>query len=154
MAYAPTPPSYYTKGRYLMDWKLELVPIPVSDVDRAKAFYAERVGFNVDLDVSAATDPRVSDERRVVQLTPPGSACSIAFGIGVVDTPPGSVQGLHLVVSDINAARAELLERGVDVGEVEDLGELCMHPSAIRTGTAGPCSSCPISLRPERPLLP
>jgi len=105
-----------------MDWKLELVPIPISDVDQAKAFYAERVGFNVDLDVSAATDPRVSDERRVVQLTPPGSACSIAFGIGIVDTPPGSVQGLHLVVSDINAARAEILERGVDVGEVEDLG--------------------------------
>ena len=111
-----------------MDWKLELVPLPVSDVDRAKAFYAERVGFNVDLDVSAATDPRVSDERRVVQLTPPGSACSIAFGIGVVDTPPGSVQGLHLVVSDINAARAELLERGVDVGEVEDLGGVLYAP--------------------------
>jgi catechol 2,3-dioxygenase-like lactoylglutathione lyase family enzyme len=74
-----------------MDWKLELVPMPVSDVDRAKAFYAEQLGFNVDLDVSAATDPRVSDERRVVQLTPPGSACSIAFGIGIVDTPPGSV---------------------------------------------------------------
>jgi catechol 2,3-dioxygenase-like lactoylglutathione lyase family enzyme len=111
-----------------MDWKLELVPIPVSDVDRAKAFYAERVGFNVDLDVSAATDPRVSDERRVVQLTPPGSACSIAFGIGIVDTPPGSVQGLHLVVSDINAARAELLERGVDVGEVEDLGGILYAP--------------------------
>ena len=111
-----------------MDWKLELVPLPVSDVDRAKAFYSERVGFNVDLDVSAATDPRVSDERRVVQLTPPGSACSIAFGIGVVDTPPGSVQGLHLVVSDINAARAELLERGVDVGEVEDLGGVLYAP--------------------------
>ena len=111
-----------------MDWKLELVPLPVSDVDRAKAFYAERVGFNVDLDVSAATDPRVSDERRVVQLTPPGSACSIAFGIGVVDTPPGSVQGLHLVVSDINAARAELLERGVEVGEVEDLGGVLYAP--------------------------
>jgi catechol 2,3-dioxygenase-like lactoylglutathione lyase family enzyme len=111
-----------------MDWKLELVPIPISDVDRAKAFYAERVGFNVDLDVSAATDPRVSDERRVVQLTPPGSACSIAFGIGIVDTPPGSVQGLHLVVSDINAARAELLERGVDVGEVEDLGGVLYAP--------------------------
>ena len=111
-----------------MDWKLELVPLPISDVDRAKAFYAERVGFNVDLDVSAATDPRVSDERRVVQLTPPGSACSIAFGIGVVDTPPGSVQGLHLVVSDINAARAELLERGVDVGEVEDLGGVLYAP--------------------------
>lgn len=105
-----------------MDWKLELVPIPVSDVDRAKAFYAEKVGFNVDLDVSADTDHRVSDEMRVVQLTPPGSACSIAFGIGIVDTPPGSVQALHLVVSDINAARAELLERGVEVGEVQDLG--------------------------------
>src|SRR5215204_1876334 len=145
LPYAPTTPSHYTKGRCFMDWKLELVPIPISDVDQAKAFYAERVGFNVDLDVSAATDPRVSDERRVVQLTPPGSACSIAFGIGIVDTPPGSVQGLHLVVSDINAARAEILERGVDVGEVEDLGGSCMHPSAIRTGTAGPCSSCPIS---------
>jgi len=111
-----------------MDWNLELVPIPISDVDQAKAFYAERVGFNVDLDVSAATDPRVSDERRVVQLTPPGSACSIAFGIGIVDTPPGSVQGLHLVVSDINAARAEILERGVDVGEVEDLGGVLYAP--------------------------
>ena len=128
MPYAPTTPSHYTKGRCPMDWKLELVPLPVSDVDRAKAFYAERVGFNVDLDVSAATDPRVSDERRVVQLTPPGSACSIAFGIGVVDTPPGSVQGLHLVVSDINAARAELLERGVEVGEVEDLGGVLYAP--------------------------
>ena len=105
-----------------MDWKLELVPIPVSDVDRAKAFYAEKVGFNVDLDVNADNDHRVSDEMRVVQLTPPGSACSIAFGTGIVDTPPGSVQALHLVVSDINAARAELVERGVEVGEVQDLG--------------------------------
>ena len=105
-----------------MDWKLELVPIPVSDVDRAKAFYAEKVGFNVDLDVSADNDHRVSDEMRVVQLTPPGSTCSITFGIGVVGTPPGSVQGLHLVVSDINAARAELVERGVEVGEAQDLG--------------------------------
>jgi catechol 2,3-dioxygenase-like lactoylglutathione lyase family enzyme len=105
-----------------MDWKLELVPIPVSDVDRAKAFYAEKVGFNVDLDVNADNDHRVSDEMRVVQLTPPGSACSIAFGTGIVDTPPGSVQALHLVVSDINAARVELVERGVEVGEVQDLG--------------------------------
>ena len=111
-----------------MDWKLELVPIPVSDVDRAKAFYAEKVGFNVDLDVSAETDHRVSDERRVVQLTPPGSACSIAFGIGIVDTPPGSVQGLHLVVSDIEAARAELIDRGVEVGEVQDLGGVLYAP--------------------------
>ncbi len=111
-----------------MDWKLELVPIPVSDVDRAKAFYAEKVGFNVDLDVNADTDHRVSDEMRVVQLTPRGSACSIAFGIGVVNTPPGSVQGLHLVVSDINAARAELADRGVDVGEVQDLGGVLYAP--------------------------
>jgi catechol 2,3-dioxygenase-like lactoylglutathione lyase family enzyme len=111
-----------------MDWKLELVPIPVSDVDRAKAFYAEKVGFNVDLDVNADTDHRVSDERRVVQLTPPGSACSIAFGIGIVDTPPGSVQGLHLIVPDIEAARAELVDRGVEVGEVQDLGGVLYAP--------------------------
>ena len=111
-----------------MDWKLELVPIPVSDVDRAKAFYAEKVGFNVDLDVNADPDHRVSDERRVVQMTPPGSACSIAFGIGIVDTPPGSVQGLHLVVSDIKAARAKLVDRGVEVGEVQDLGGVLYAP--------------------------
>ena len=111
-----------------MDWRLELVPIPVSDVDRAKAFYAEKVGFNVDLDVNASTDHRVTDERRVVQLTPPGSACSIAFGIGIVNTPPGSVQGLHLVVSDIEAARTELIDRGVEVGEVQDLGGVLYAP--------------------------
>ena len=99
-----------------MDWKLELVPIPVSDVDRAKAFYAEKAGFDVDHDY------RGGDEFRVVQLTPPGSACSIAIGTGIIDTPPGSVQGLHLIVEDINTARAELAERGVDVGEVRDLG--------------------------------
>ncbi len=106
-----------------------MVPIPVSDVDRAKAFYAEKVGFNVDLDVSAETDPKVSDQRRVVQLTPPGSACSIALGIGVVQTPPGCVQeALHLVVSDIEAARAELVDRGVEVGKVEDLGGVLYVP--------------------------
>ncbi len=97
-----------------MDWKLELVAVPVSDVDRAKAFYTEKAGFNAD------HDHRVSDEIRFVQLTPPGSACSIAIGMGIVDTPPGSVQGLQLVVSDINAARAELLERGVEVSGVEE----------------------------------
>ena len=111
-----------------MDYRLELVPIPVSDVDRAKAFYAEKAGFEVDLDVSADTDHRVSDERRVVQLTPPGSACSIAFGIGILDTQPGSVQALHLVVSDIEAARAELIDRGVEVGEVQDLGGVLYAP--------------------------
>ena len=105
-----------------MDMKLELVPVPVTDVDRAKAFYAESLGFDVDLDVHAGTDQRVEGGTRVVQLTPPGSACSIAIGIGILNTPPGSVQALHLVVSDIDAARAELAGRGVEVGEVQDLG--------------------------------
>ena len=97
-----------------MDWKLELVPVPVSDVDRAKDFYTQKAGFNAD------HDHTVSDEIRFVQLTPPGSACSIALGKGVVDTPPGSLAGLQLVVSDIEAARTELAERGVDVGEVQE----------------------------------
>jgi catechol 2,3-dioxygenase-like lactoylglutathione lyase family enzyme len=97
-----------------MDWKLELVAVPVSDVDRAKAFYTDKVGFNAD------HDHRVSDELRFVQLTPPGSACSIALGIGVADTPPGSVAGLQLVVSDIKAARGELAQRGVEVSEVQE----------------------------------
>ncbi len=97
-----------------MDWKLELVVVPVSDVDRAKAFYTEKVGFNVD------HDTRVSEEVRVVQLTPPGSACSIAIGMGIVESQPGSVQGLQLVVSDIETARAELVERGVEVSEVQE----------------------------------
>jgi predicted enzyme related to lactoylglutathione lyase len=95
-----------------MDWKLELVAIPVSDVDRAKAFYTDQVGFNAD------HDHTVSDEIRFVQLTPPGSACSIAMGRGVVNTPPGSVQGMQMTVPDIHAARAQLVERGVEVSEV------------------------------------
>ncbi len=96
-----------------MDWKLELVAIPVSDVDRAKSFYTEQAGFVAD------HDHRVSDEIRFVQLTPPGSAASIALGTGIVDTPPGSAQGMQLVVSDIEAARAELVERGVEVSEIQ-----------------------------------
>ncbi len=101
-----------------MDMKLELVPIPVADVDRAKAFYADQLGFHVDVDV------RPADGVRVVQLTPPGSACSIGFGTGipVYDAPPGSIRGLHLVVDDIERARAELVARGVDVGEIQDVG--------------------------------
>ena len=95
-----------------MDWKLELVAVPVSDVDRAKDFYVNKVGFNAD------HDHQVSDELRFVQLTPPGSACSIALGTGIVEMPPGAVKGLQLVVPDADAARAELLERGVEVGEV------------------------------------
>jgi catechol 2,3-dioxygenase-like lactoylglutathione lyase family enzyme len=97
-----------------MDWKLELVAIPVSDVDRAKAFYVDQAGFNAD------HDHKVSDKIRFVQLTPPGSACSIALGTGIVDTPPGSVQGLQLVVADINAARAELVGRGMEVSEIQN----------------------------------
>jgi catechol 2,3-dioxygenase-like lactoylglutathione lyase family enzyme len=96
-----------------VDFKLELVAIPVSDVDRAKAFYTEQAGFVAD------HDHAVSDEIRFVQLTPPGSACSIALGKGIVDTPPGSVQGMQLVVDDIEAARAELAGRGVEVGDVQ-----------------------------------
>jgi len=101
-----------------LDFKLELVAVPVSDVDRAKAFYTEQAGFNAD------HDHRVSDEMRFVQLTPPGSHCSIAIGTGlpVYGAPPGSVRGLHLVVADIEQARAELVGRGVEVGAVEDVG--------------------------------
>jgi catechol 2,3-dioxygenase-like lactoylglutathione lyase family enzyme len=96
-----------------MDWKLELVMVPVSDVDRAKTFYTEKAGFNLDV------DHRAGEEFRVVQMTPAGSACSIAVGIGITKAAPGSAQGLHLVVSDIDAARSELAGRGVDVSEVQ-----------------------------------
>jgi len=99
-----------------MDFKLELIPIPVTDVDRAKDFYERQAGFHVDHDVS------FGDEFRVVQLTPPGSSCSIAFGKGVIGTAPGSVQMLQLVVDDIDAAREELLGRGVDIAEIEKMG--------------------------------
>lgn len=101
-----------------MDMKLELVPVPVSDVDRAVAFYADRLGFVVDVDVSPA------DGVRVVQLTPPGSACSIGLGTGLAayGAEPGSVRGLHLVVDDIERARAELAGRGVEIGELQDVG--------------------------------
>ena len=97
-----------------MDFKLELVAVPVSDVDRAKAFYVDQAGFNAD------HDHTVSDDTRFVQLTPPGSACSIAIGKGISPSAPGSVQGLQLVVADIEEARAELTGRGLDVGEVQD----------------------------------
>jgi len=102
-----------------MDLKLELVPVPVTDVDRAKAFYADQVGFTVDVDVRPA--PGV----RVVQLTPPGSACSILLSTGIPDIAamtPGAVRGLHLVVDDIESARAALIDRGVDVGAIDDVG--------------------------------
>ncbi|CAN5483358.1 hypothetical protein BH11ARM2_BH11ARM2_07650 [soil metagenome] len=99
-----------------MEMRLQLVLLPVSDVDRAKTFYGETLGFRLDHDIAP------NEEFRVVQLTPPGSACSIAFGKGMIQTPPGSVQALHLVVDDVRAARALLLDKGVDAGEVRDLG--------------------------------
>lgn len=95
-------------------WRLELVQVPVSDVDRAKAFYADQVGF------VAEHDHRVSEELRFVQLTPPGSACSISLTTGAHEMPPGSLEGLQLVVDDAAAARAELLERGVEASEVQE----------------------------------
>ncbi len=98
----------------MVDLKLELVNVPVSDVDRAKAFYSDKVGFTLDNDVT------VSDEIRFVQLTPKGSACSISIGKGLSQMAPGSVEGLQVVVDDINAARAELADRGVDVSEVQE----------------------------------
>ena len=97
-----------------MDYKLELVAVPVSDVDRAKAFYTEQAGFNAD------HDHTINENLRFVQLTPRGSACSIAIGQGVIDAEPGSVKGLQLVVESADAARAELAGRGVDVSEVQD----------------------------------
>jgi catechol 2,3-dioxygenase-like lactoylglutathione lyase family enzyme len=101
-----------------MNWTLEVVVVPVSDVDRAKAFYSDRLGFGVD------HDTKVSEGNRIVQLTPPGSGCSIVVGEGIVpDMPPGSLQGLQLVVPDIEAARAQLLERGVEVGEIQIMGQ-------------------------------
>jgi catechol 2,3-dioxygenase-like lactoylglutathione lyase family enzyme len=97
-----------------MDWKLELVAVPVSDADRSKEFYAEKVGFNLD------HDHQVTDDLRFVQLTPPGSACSISIGTSISDKPPGSVAGLQIVVSDVSAARAQLIERGVEVTETQE----------------------------------
>lgn len=126
--------------------KLELIPVPVTDVDRAKAFYTEKVGFVADVDV------RPADGVRVVQLTPPGSGCSIGMGTGLpaYDMVPGTIKGLHLVVNDIEAARSDLLGRGVDVGEVVDVGggvkyagfadpdgnTLTLQEMAWRTGSA------------------
>ena len=101
-----------------MNWTLEVVVVPVSDVDRAKAFYAEQLGFNVD------HDTKVSEGNRIVQLTPPGSGCSIVVGEGLVpDMVPGSLKGLQLVVSDIHAAHDQLEQRGVEVSDVRVLGE-------------------------------
>ena len=98
-----------------MEFKLELVLVPVTDVDRAKVFYVEQAGFDLEVDTP------VGENMRVVQVTPHGSACSVGFGVGITTAPPGSVQGLHLVVSDIVAARADLVKRGVGVSEIRHL---------------------------------
>jgi catechol 2,3-dioxygenase-like lactoylglutathione lyase family enzyme len=101
-----------------------LVLLPVSDVDAAKAFYTERVGFDLDV------DHQPSDDFRVVQMTPPGSACSVTVGIGLTAAEPGSYRGMHLVVTDIEAARAELMQRGVKVGEIRHMGSDGWAPGA------------------------
>lgn len=101
-----------------MNWTLEVVIVPVSDVDRAKSFYADQLGFVVDFDMV------ISDDARIVQLTPPGSGCSIVIGKGAIPhMPPGSLKGLQLVVPDLRRARAELVERGVEVSEIQVIGE-------------------------------
>jgi len=107
----------------MMNWTLEVVVVPVSDVDRAKSFYADKVGFHVD------HDTKIGDEMRIVQLTPPGSGCSIVVGKGMVDMAPGSLRGLQLVVSDLRAAHAQLVERGVDVSGVQVYGVGGLRPS-------------------------
>jgi len=116
-----------------VDFKLELVVVPVSDVDRAKEFYTEKAGFTLDV------DHRAGEAFRVVQLTPPGSACSITIGTGVTQVAPGTYQGLHLVVTDIEAARAELVERGMDVSEPFHFGAEGqapgLHPERADYGT-------------------
>ena len=100
-----------------IDFRLEVVPVPVSDVDRAKRFYSEQAGFVVDLDT------RIGDEMRLVQLTPPGSACSIHLSTGILDMPPGVLEGLQLVVPDIEVARAQLVERGVEASSVQHMDD-------------------------------
>ena len=111
-----------------MDYKLELIAVPVSDVDRAKSFYADKLGWGAD------HDHKVSDDVRFVQVTPPGSACSIAFGKGVSPSEPGSLQGLQVVVDDVEAAHADLSGRGVEVGDVQVMDSGA--PRAARDGDA------------------
>lgn len=114
----------------MTDLRLELVLVPVADVDRAKAFYVDACGFTLDVDHA------VGDTFRVVQATPPGSACSISFGVGLVSTAPGSVQGLHLVVTDIEAARAQLVEGGVEVSEIRHMTPSGWQPGVDPAHTA------------------
>ena len=132
-----------------MDFKLELIAVPVSDVDRAKAFYVDQAGFNAD------HDHTVNENLRFVQLTPPGSACSIALGSGIVDSPPGSIKGLQLVVSDAQAARQELLDRGVEVSEIMKFDD---RDGGTFFGFADPDGNTwavqELKVRAEKPLIP
>jgi catechol 2,3-dioxygenase-like lactoylglutathione lyase family enzyme len=122
-----------------MDWKIEVVTVPVSDIDRARAFYAEKVGFVVDIDF------KVNDDVRLVQLTPPGSACSIHLGKRTVDMEPGSIDGVFLVVRDVRAARARLVELGVEVGELQVFDEGAYRPAEeAKTSTMSGASSSAI----------
>jgi len=113
-----------------MNWTLEVIVVPVADIDRAKAFYVEKLGFNLD------HDTRISDEMRVSQLTPPGSGCSIVIGTGIAKMTPGSLEGLQLVVADIAAARSQLVERGVTVSPVQHF-----EGAALVDGPGGPMNS-------------
>lgn len=106
-----------------MNWTLEVVVVPVTDVARATAFYADKLGFRID------HDTKISEDLHVVQLTPPGSGCSVVLGKGIVNMAPGSLQGLQLVVNDVVRARTELVQRGVDVGEVQVLGAAGARPA-------------------------
>ena len=127
-----------------MDMKLELVPVPVSDVERAKAFYVEKCGFHLDVDV------RPSETMRVVQLTPPGSACSIVFGTGmgeITEMQSGSVKGLHLVVEDIQQAREALVKRGLEVGKVDDMGGILYARFSDPDGNSWLLQEIPASFR-------
>lgn len=127
-----------------IEMKLELVPLPVSDIDRAKSFYVEKIGFQVDHDVAQGNG------MRVVQLTPPGSACSIVIGTGlgeISDVQPGTVKGLHLVVTDINASREALIERSVDVGKVLDMGGILFARFADPDGNSWLLQEIPAKFR-------
>ena len=124
-----------------MDFKLELIPIPVSDVDRAKGFYAERAGFTVDNDVT------VREGLRFIQLTPPGSGCSVSIGEGITEMKPGSLQGLQLVVDDVEAARDELADEGSRSPKSRTFHGVSSCSSATRTGTDGPSSRSPTTAK-------
>ena len=133
---------------YPTQMKLELVAVPVSDVDRAKAFYTEKIGFNAD------HDHKVSDQIRFVQLTPPGSACSIVIGVGITDMQPGSLKGLQMVVADIQEVRDELVKRGVEVSQIEVMPWGSFIYFSDPDGNKWSIQQLPAGLLPCRPRQP